>query len=455
MSINRDCDAGHASVAVEIPAAPAATADPLLRWRTILTHARALKPRAVLLAMRRQAPHAWLSLRRWLEANSYNPGWLPRAWRHPLAGYAGAVMLQLCGALATFALARLLPTFVLPGLPVALAVMLVALAWGAGPALCSALVGTALINVPGIAPHFTSPAAAANSLFEISLLLVAGLGLGVIVGQARRARRDAEELALLIEAERDRMQTAIEAVATRMDDFLSIASHEIRTPLTAIRANAQLLARRLQNAAPIAHSDDSAQITETARALVDRIQRQVARLNRLVDDLVSTSHIQTSRLDLRLAPCDLATIVREAVVEQRQMTPGRAIQLDLPDGLSACVVADADRVSQVLANYLSNALKFSAEDRPVAVRLQREDAVARVLVRDEGPGLPPAERERIWERFHRAAGVEVCSGSGVGLGIGLYISREIIERHGGQVGVTSAPGAGATFWFTLPLAAGA
>jgi signal transduction histidine kinase len=106
-----------------------------------------------------------------------------------------------------------------------------------------------------------------------------------------------------------------------------------------------------------------------------------------------------------------------------------------------------------LTNYLTNALKYSAADRPVAVGLDIEEQQARVWVRDEGPGIPARKQERIWERFHQVKGIEVQSGSGVGLGLGLPISRAIIEHHQGQVGVQSARGAGSTFWFSLPLAA--
>jgi hypothetical protein len=116
------------------------------------------------------------------------------------------------------------------------------------------------------------------------------------------------------------------------------------------------------------------------------------------------------------------------------------------------VIADADRIRQVVANYLSNALKYSPEDRPVVVGIEVDDREARVWVRDEGLGLPTEEQEQIWERFHQATGIAVQSGSGIGLGLGLYICRTIIERHHGHVGVESAPGRGSTFWFTVPLA---
>jgi signal transduction histidine kinase len=180
-------------------------------------------------------------------------------------------------------------------------------------------------------------------------------------------------------------------------------------------------------------------------------ERQAERLNRLVNDLVDVSRIQSGKLELHPARADLTAIVRAAVEEQRQAAPVRALAVQVPADRCVPVTADADRIGQVVTNYLTNALKYSPEDRPIAVGLTVDGHQARVWVRDEGLGLPPEEQEAIWERFHRARGIEVQSGSGIGLGLGLHICRTIIERHHGQVGVESAPGQGSTFWFTLSL----
>jgi signal transduction histidine kinase len=115
-------------------------------------------------------------------------------------------------------------------------------------------------------------------------------------------------------------------------------------------------------------------------------------------------------------------------------------------------VADADRIGQVVTNYLTNALKYSAADRPVEVFLVIEGQMAQVSVQDEGPGLSLSEQQAIWERFYQVERITKQSGSRTGLGLGLHICQTIIEQHQGQVGVKSSPGEGSSFWFTLPLA---
>jgi signal transduction histidine kinase len=189
-----------------------------------------------------------------------------------------------------------------------------------------------------------------------------------------------------------------------------------------------------------------------AQTILERSDQSVHRINRLVNDLLDESRIQQGHLTFRLEPGDLAQVVEEAVQDQRLLASSRTIDLELPATRPVLVLLDPDRIAQVVANYLTNALKYSAEDRPIAVRVEVEGDWARVSVRDEGVGLPADEQAHVWERFYRVEQVSVQSGSGIGLGIGLYISKSIIEGHHGQVGVHSVPGQGSVFWFTLPLA---
>ena len=253
----------------------------------------------------------------------------------------------------------------------------------------------------------------------------------------------------------DQAQTLALAQATqRMDEFLGVAAHELRTPITVIKANLQMLLRRIaheqEHARPGEQSGAAHQRSKRDAELLERIEKALNRLTRLVDDLLDVSRVRAGKLEMRIARADLADIAREAVVEQRLASPGRVITLALPDSQPMPVLADSERVEQVITNYLTNALKYSSATRPVRVRLWREDGALRLSVTDEGPGIPPESLAEVWVLFHRVPGIEVVSGSGIGLGMGLHLCKTIIERHGGMVGVTSQPGHGSTFWFSLP-----
>lgn len=234
----------------------------------------------------------------------------------------------------------------------------------------------------------------------------------------------------------------------QMNTFVGIAGHELRTPLTSAKANIQMAARIAQRLAA-----GNAEPTSVDRLLVltQRIESQLLRQERLVEDLLDVSRIQEGKLQLRLSECDLTQLVRGLTQEIQEQYPERRIKTHLPAGGATMVWADADRVGQAITNYLTNALKYSAADTVVQARLTVAGRYARFVVRDQGPGLPADEQQRIWDRFHRSPGIKVQSGSHVGLGLGLYITREMIERQGGAVGVESAPGKGSAFWFTLPL----
>jgi signal transduction histidine kinase len=191
-------------------------------------------------------------------------------------------------------------------------------------------------------------------------------------------------------------------------------------------------------------------VADAITPLVRRARRQAARLNGLVGDLLDVSRIQADRLDLHAMPADVRDVVREAVEEQRQAAPERVIILTVPD-TPVALTCDPDRIGQVVTNYLTNALKFAPPEFPLQVRVTQSDTVATVSVTDQGPGIPTEEQSCIWDRFQRVDAIEHQSGSYIGLGLGLYICKTIIERHQGAIGVTSQVGAGSTFWFSLPL----
>ena len=262
--------------------------------------------------------------------------------------------------------------------------------------------------------------------------------------RAQRKRLQAEERAAILQ---DTME--------RMDEFLSLASHELRTPLTSLAMNIQLIDYWINSGRPRRVNETEADYLQRAismvRPFVQRSSYSIQRINRLIGDLLDAAYVREQRLALRPQRINLAMVVRESVEEQRRThAPRTLIFEEAPDAIY--VEGDADRIEQVLSNYISNALKYSDSSQSVRVTVSIEGDQAQVAVSDNGVGIPEAELEHIWERLYRVAGIEHQSGSRVGLGLGLYISRDIIERQGGQVGVRSTPGRGSTFWFSLPLA---
>lgn len=260
--------------------------------------------------------------------------------------------------------------------------------------------------------------------------------------------------------ERERAMAVANELALRetnrqIEAFLSIVCHELKTPLTIMHGSLQLAERKIHRllGEEMVHSDEASRVAPV-QTLVERAKQQIAIQDRLVNDLLDVSRVQTQVFSLVLEPCNLKDIVQKAVDSQREVTVERIIRLTLPEQETLPVQADADRITQVVTNYLTNALKYSPADRPVEVQVRVEGNAACVEVQDEGQGLSATERMRVWERFYRVPGVTAQQSVGVacvGLGVGLYLCKTIIERHGGEVGVHSNVGHGSTFWFTLPL----
>lgn len=222
------------------------------------------------------------------------------------------------------------------------------------------------------------------------------------------------------------------------DAFLGIASHELKTPLTSLKVVTQLTSRHIR------------ETSELGTQYAARMDRSIRRLERLINDLLDVSRIQANKLELRKETCDLAALCQQ-VADEQALATNRQIRIAAPDA-PVLVEADPERIEQVLYNVLANALKYSAESDPVLLTVERDGSDARVSVTDTGIGIAREALPHLFERFYRAPGVNVQTGSGVGLGLGLFISHEVLERHGGRIWVTSEPGAGTTVAFSLPLA---
>jgi PAS domain S-box-containing protein len=242
------------------------------------------------------------------------------------------------------------------------------------------------------------------------------------------------------------------AAERRKQEFLSMVSHELRTPLTVILASIELALMQI-DLRPRSLPPEAEGLLGRVEKVLKRASRQAEIETRLVEELLDVSRLEMHKFELSVQKENLVTIVQETVTNQQQAARTRQLELALPPDEVVPVIADAGRIGQVLTNYLTNALKYAPVDRMVSVRLEVTETVARVSVRDQGPGLTSEEQQRVWERFYQVA-APGHQGQDGGLGLGLAIAKVIVEQHKGQVGVESAPGRGSTFWFTLPLADG-
>jgi signal transduction histidine kinase len=191
------------------------------------------------------------------------------------------------------------------------------------------------------------------------------------------------------------------------------------------------------------------------RESLQRAHAGMDRLTRLVNLLFDVTQARRQNLVLELAPVDLRALLEEQVAALQVGTQSHRLQVQVP-AHAVLVEGDADRLDEVLANFVSNALKYSPANQPVTVELNVEEHEAVVSVVDHGPGISPEEQRRIWDPFYRSPEVPLQPGNRTdtgSLGLGLSICRQLIELHpGGSIGVESVVGKGSTFWFRLPLA---
>jgi PAS domain S-box-containing protein len=256
-----------------------------------------------------------------------------------------------------------------------------------------------------------------------------------VVAAAIARKRIEEQLRVaerLTTEERGRTEQA-EAALRERDEFISVAAHELRTPLTALQLKLQGLERGLA-------ATDPRKVQRLEGAV-----RQTERLSRLIDRLLDVSRIAQGRLELWPEEFDLAALVRQVAEDFREpAAQARApLELQLPDKAEGSW--DRLRIEQVLVNVVSNAVKYGA-GRPVSVKLEVEEDRVRLAVRDQGIGIPAEDASRIFGRFQRAASIRNYGG----LGLGLYITRHIVEAHRGTIAVASAVGEGSTFSIDLP-----
>ncbi len=221
------------------------------------------------------------------------------------------------------------------------------------------------------------------------------------------------------------------------EDFLQITSHELKTPITSIKGFIQVLKKKHVN------EGRTQDIT-----IIDRIENQSGRLEHLIEDLLDVTRVKNGELPYRFSIIDLTECITEVISAYQAIHPDYTFVF-LPLG-SVKVYADKDRIGQVLTNLLNNAIKYSPTVDRLEISVSREGAQIKTSVKDYGIGIPVAYRQQIFERFYRIPALPKEAFNG--LGIGLYISNEIIKKHGGMMGVESEELKGSEFWFKLNMA---
>jgi PAS domain S-box-containing protein len=253
---------------------------------------------------------------------------------------------------------------------------------------------------------------------------------GQIIGASKIARDISDK----IEAEKQRQLyiQKLQELNNYKDDFMAMASHELKTPLTVIKANLQILEDKMTGDANF--------------GFIHNTLKQVNKLTDLITSLLDITKIQAGRLELNSAEFDINVLLRETIENIQQTAPWHKI-IFKENPHQIIVYGDVERISQVVINILTNAIKYSPDSKNIWVDVFKKDNNTIVAIQDIGIGIPEAELENIFTRFYRSSGIaSTFSGSG----IGLYISSEIIKQHGGKIWAESEIGKGSVFYFSLP-----
>lgn len=245
-----------------------------------------------------------------------------------------------------------------------------------------------------------------------------------------------EKLQKLQETEKS-LQDALKS----RDEFLSICSHELNTPLTSLKMHLQIMSKREEK-----FGTEVAFAPESIHKFLSNTEKGVERIIHLVNDMLDISRVATGRLSLRIEEVDFSRLVRDTVERHMPFLTMAGCELTLDLSKEIFVQMDKFRIEQVITNLITNAAKYASEC-PVKVSLTGRDGKAVLSVQDKGPGISEENQKKIFERFERVENNSSVSG----LGLGLYISREIVELHNGKIYVESSPGEGSSFVVELPL----
>ncbi len=340
-------------------------------------------------------------------------------------------------------------TSIFDAAPFGLASVVVALLWGLRPALFTIVLGLIAIAIfisPGLLTSDIGKDTAILAPFVVLQILAVATAIRVELGRRRilAAQQMTQAYARELETANQRLVQANEQLerANYLKDYVILrSSHELRTPMTTILGRTQLALHRLNRLG------ETPENWSALRQYLEIIEAHAQNLRILIDDLFDLSSVRSGQFPLRLAQCDLGSLCRD-VIQDQQAFSDRSIELELPSD-SLLIQADDKRLAQVLVNLVNNAVKYSPEHTTIHVRARREHAYVILELHNESKALSQAELEHIFEPFYRTQDAENSPIKGWGLG--LTISKEIVERHGGQIWAESSEGKGITFFVKLPI----
>ncbi|MDQ3099026.1 MAG: HAMP domain-containing histidine kinase [bacterium] len=232
--------------------------------------------------------------------------------------------------------------------------------------------------------------------------------------------------------------------------FLSIVSHELKTPITSIQGFTQAMQRKIDQ--KIAIYEPNPLFTEAElrkhQEHLEMVMRQIKRLTRLIDDLLDVSVIESGRLGFDWTTIDLASLLSDLSVRMQLFSADHTIQIQPNETGAYQVIADESRLEKLFSNLLVNAIKYSPQGSTITVNLIEEADFYLVSVKDEGVGIPLDDQQHVFDLYYR--GKEIDRKKYSGLGLGLYLSKQIVDLHRGKIYFESVPGHGSTFYVELP-----
>ncbi len=399
----------------------------------------------------------------------HSPSRLYRAWSHwfvlnfswwlsPPVGYLICVILM---GLA-LVISRVEHFFAvkpyLSGAPFSFATIVVALLWGIGPALFAIVLGFILLDSFVIPPYGLFSFNGWGDAAMYGPYIFGELVVIIIVAQREKAQQRAlaaelevfkHEKAIISQEltqsyqKLEQFNQQVERENQLKDMYFSQAAHELKTPVTTIRGQTQLALRRLAKSQQIISQQPFLQTS------LEKIEEQTHHLHTLINDLLDANSLSLHKVALELTWCNLGNLCQQVVTNQQALA-GRHIELELPSE-PLILRADYQRLSQVVSNLVTNAIKYSPENTIIHVCIHPEFPDAIIEVHNEGHPIPQEYQEHIFEPFYRTP--EAVQSSTQGWGLGLWICKEIVERHKGEIWVESFEGKGTTFFVQLPLLA--